>query len=183
MQFLLDFIPIVLFFIVFHFYDIYFATAAAMLASILQVAYMWFRYHKVDKVPLFTMLIVLVMGSATLLFHNEWFIKWKPTVLYWLMSAFIIVRAMLGKQPISSKLLDGTVTLREQYGYTVDKMIYLFLIAMGVLNIWVAYTFSTDTWVYFKLFGALALTLLFAIGVSCYIAKHADSIEMSNKNV
>ncbi|MBT4804209.1 MAG: septation protein A [Legionellales bacterium] len=181
MHFLFDFIPIALFFIFFKLYDIYVATAVAMLASTLQIAYMWYLTKKIDKTPCITLVTMLVLGGATLFFHNELFIKWKPTVIYWVISLFILGNRILTNTSSSHKLFKDKVLLDNRHWNTIDKFTAVFFAFMGFLNITIAYNYDTNTWVHFKLFGALGLMLLFCLAVSCYITKYAEEIESNEQ--
>src|SRR2546422_8306909 len=108
MKFLFDLFPVVLFFAAFKFFDIYVATGVAIAATFLQIGWLKWKRRKVDKMMWITLVIIVVFGGATLALHDETFIKWKPTVLYWLFGAAIavaqslfrrnLVRAMLGEQ-------------------------------------------------------------------------------------
>ena len=182
MQILFDFIPIGLFFVFFKIYDIYVATAVAMLSTIIQIAYMWFRNKKVEKAPIITLVIILVLGGATLFFHNELFIKWKPTVLYWALSIIFIGSILLDKGSLSQRMLSEQIAITEDKWAIVDKMVIIFFLLLGGLNIYIAYSYSTEVWVNFKLFGTLAITLLFCIAVSFYMAKYAQTIESQDEN-
>ena len=181
MQLLFDLFPIAIFFTAYAMFGIYIATASAMVASVFQIGYMWYRYRKVDKAPLVTVLTILLFGGATLFFHNDWFIKVKATVLYWILVLLVVRVKVLQRAPLSKQLLAEKVHLSQRHWLFIDNLSAIFFAGLGLLNIWVAYRFSTTIWVYFKLFGAVGLTLLFFLGVSLYITKHADTIEF-NKN-
>lgn len=177
MHFLLDFIPVVIFFVTYKLSDIYIATAAAMAASTMQILFMWFTQKKLEKTPCITLGALLVLGGATLLFHDESFIKWKPTVIYLVISGFVLGKRYWSRQSAAEQLMGDKVLLPASRWRMIDQITVVFFIAMAVLNWWVAFSFDTTTWVHFKLFGVLALTLLYCIGLSCYIAKHAEEIE------
>ena len=177
MHFLFDFIPVVTFFIVYKFSDIYMATAAAMCISTIQILFLWFTQKKLEKAPCITLGALLLFGGATLLFHDETFIKWKPTVIYLIISLFIIGKRYMSRQSAAEQLMGEKVLLPASRWRMVDQITLGFFMGMAALNWWVAFTFDTTTWVHFKLFGVLGLTLLYCIGLSCYIAKHAEEIE------
>lgn len=177
MKFLFDIFPVILFFAAFKFYGIYVATAVAIVATALQIGWVWFRHRKVDNMQWISLGLIVVFGGATLLLRDETFIKWKPTVLYWLFAAVLIVaeyglrknliRSMMEKQvtapdPVWQKLLLGWVG---------------FFAVMGILNIYVAYGFSTDIWVNFKLFGGIGLMILFVIAQALLLAPHIKEKE------
>jgi intracellular septation protein len=177
MHFLFDFIPVVAFFLVYKFSDIYMATAAAMAISAMQILFLWFTQKKLEKGPCITLVALLFLGGATLIFHDESFIKWKPTVIYAVISLFIVGKRYWSKQSAAEQLMGDKVLLAAAKWRVVDQVTLCFFLAMAVLNWWVAFTFDTTTWVHFKLFGVLALTLIYCIALSCYIAKHAEEIE------
>ena len=177
MSFIFDFFPILAFFIFYKLYNIYIATAVTMAISCAQLAYVWFKHKKLDKTLLFTLVTILILGSATLILHDELFIKWKPTVLYWSLATFIVVRYILGYGSSLQAFLQDKILLDTNVWKNIDIAVATFLTLLGVLNLTIAYNFDTNTWVYFKLFGSLGLTLLFSIILSFYIAKNAIEIE------
>lgn len=182
MNILFDFLPVALFFIVFKLYDIYAATAIAIVVAVLQNAYMYFRYKKIEKTPLITLAIMLVLGGATIFLHNEMFIKWKPTVVYWSFALVIIGMRIIKNSSLAKKMFSDKISLATEKWLVIDNSMLIFLSFLGSLNIFIAYSYDTNTWVNFKLFGALILTLVFCIAISCYMAKHSQSIN-SNENV
>ncbi|MDM8547630.1 septation protein A [Candidatus Venteria ishoeyi] len=205
MKFFLDFFPILLFFITFKFYPgwvpaeeslclanacipggaegaIYASTVVAILASIMQVAILWIRHHRVEKMPLITLALIVVLGGATLFFQNELFIKWKPTLVNWAFALVFFGSHYIGGKPLAKRMMESTITMdHEQTWLTLNKIWIGFFIFMGVLNLFVAYSFSTDTWVNFKLFGMMGLTLVFVIAQAVYLSKHMI-IEEENDN-
>ena len=104
--------------------------------------------------------LVVVLGGATVWFHSETFIKWKPSALYWAMGAGVLGQpAALRQEPAAGCCSANSCKCRHQVWQRLNLAWIAFFAAMGVLNLWVAYTFSTATWVNFKLFGALGLML------------------------
>ena len=177
MHCLFDFIPVLVFFVVYKLYDIYMATAAAMLVSTIQILMVWFTQRKIEKGPCMTLGALLLLGGATLLFHDEAFIKWKPTVVYLAISLIILVKHFWSKQYAVEQLMGDKVLLSSHRWAFIDQVTFVFFFAMAGLNWWVASTFDTTTWVHFKLFGVMALMLVYCVGLSCYIAKYAEEIE------
>jgi len=119
--------------------------------------------------------LVTLLGSATIYFHSENFIKWKPTVLYWVMGASLLVgQLVFGKNGIKS-LMGAQMTLPDSVWRTVNFSWVGFFTVMGVINLWVAYNFSTSTWVNFKLFGSMGLMLLFILAQAFFLNKHIKS--------
>lgn len=172
MKLLFDFFPILMFFICYKLFDIYTATAVAMGASLFQVVFYRIKTQKYEKMHLISLGLILVLGGATLFFHNPWFIKWKPTGLYWLASLVFMSSSFIGKKPIIQKMMDGNISLPRKIWYRLNSAWALFFMLMGGLNLYIAYYFSTNIWVNFKLFGGAGLTLLFIFMQAMYLAKH-----------
>ena len=171
MHFLADYFPLILFFVAFKLSGIYVATAVAIVASVIQIAY--FRWHKgrVATIHWLSLAIIVVFGGATLLLHDETFIKWKPTVLYWLFAATLLIgRVVFGRNLISALLKDLTlpdpVWARITWGWVA------FLVGMGALNLYVAANFTTDTWVNFKVWGGIGLFMLAAVCTVASVARY-----------
>lgn len=172
MKLLFDFLPIVLFFVAFKFGGIYVATGTAIAATLGQVGWTWARGRRVDPMLWVSLVIVIVFGGATLLLHDETFIKWKPTVLYWSFAlALAGTRLVTGRNLIRS-LLQSQLELPEAVWTRLNWSWAGYFAVMGVANIWVAMHFPTAVWVNFKLFGSLALTAVFAVVQSLMIARH-----------
>lgn len=172
MKMLFDFFPIILFFIAYKFFGIYVATAVAMGASLLQVIYFWLRYHRVEAMHIITLIIILSLGSATLLLHNSMFIKWKPTVIYWVFALMFLLTQFIGNKTLLQRMLGTKITLPNPIWTKLNVSWGVFFAVMGIANLYVVYHYSTNTWVDFKLFGTLGLTIVFIIIQSIYMAKH-----------
>jgi intracellular septation protein len=201
MKLLFDFLPILLFFIAFKYGEankewasafasehlgfmvsggvvgpgeapVLLATVVVIAATLLQVAYLFARGKKIDVMLWVSLALVTVLGGATIWFHSETFIKWKPSVLYWVMGlAFWVSQTFFGKnllQLLMGKQLELPAAVWQRLGWAWA----LFFISMGVLNLYVAYNFSTATWVNFKLFGGIGLMLLFTLGQGIYLSRH-----------
>ena len=174
MKFLFDVFPVVLFFIAFKIYDIYVATAVAIAATFLQLGWAWLRHRKVDNMLWVSLAVIVVFGGATLLLQDETFIKWKPTVLYWLFGAVLAVAALgFGKNLIRA-MMEAQVTLPEVvWGKLLASWVAFFAL-MGALNLIVAYNFSTDAWVNFKLFGGIGLMLAFIVLQALMLSRYIE---------
>jgi len=172
MKFFTDFFPVLLFFIVFKFFGIYPATAAAIIAATASVAYSYFAHKKVDGLQWVTLIIITILGGATLLLHNELFIKWKPTVIEWAFALAFLGSGYFGKQNLTQRILSEQVTLPKQLWHRLNLSWVWFFTIMGALNIYVLYHYNTNTWVNFKMFGLLGCTITFVIGQTFFIAKH-----------
>jgi intracellular septation protein len=171
MQFLVDYFPLVLFFAAFKLWDIYVATAVAIVASVAQIAYFRWRRGKVEVVHLLSLANIAVIGGATLLLHDETFIKWKPTVLYWLFAAILAVGRVGFRRNLIAALLKE-ITLPDPVWARVTWIWVAFLLAMGGLNLYVATHYSTAAWVNFKVWGAMVLFFLLAVGTVASVARY-----------
>lgn len=171
MKLFFDFFPILLFFIAFKIYGIYVATAIAMAASILQVSIFWLKHHRVEATHMITLAIIMVLGGATLLFHDIMFIKWKPTVIYWIFASLFLITRFVGNKTLIQRMMDGKVSLPEPMWHKLNLSWALFFLSMGFINLYVVYHYDTNTWVNFKLFGTLGLTVVFVVLQSMYMAK------------
>lgn len=201
MKLLLDFLPLILFFIVFkgaeghadaaaafsteHFgflvsggvvgpqeAPVLLATLVVMLATLAQAAILKLRGKKIDLMLWISLVLVVVLGGATVWFHNETFIKWKPTGLHWAMALTLwISQAAFGKNLIQA-MLGNELQLPELIWLRLNRAWVLFFAAMGVINLYVAYNFSTSAWANFKVFGATGLIVLFTLGQGLYLGKY-----------
>lgn len=174
MKFLFEFLPIVLFFIAFKIKGIYYATAIAIIVSICQILFAWARKRPIEPMMWISLVILLLFGGSTLLLHNEWFIKWKPTILYWIFSLIILISQFGFKKNIIQKLLSKQIQMPDKIWKRLNLGWGLFFCILGAVNLFVAYHFSTDIWVNFKLFGILGLILIFGIIQSIFIAPFLD---------
>ena len=172
MKLLFDFFPIILFFVAYKFGGIYVATGVAIAATFAQIGWVWFKHRKVDAMLWVSLVVVVVFGGATLLLHDETFIKWKPTVLYWLFALALAGGQLIYRKNLIRSLLGNQMELPTVAWNRLNWSWTVYFAVMGLLNIWVAYHFSTAAWVNFKLFGSLALTLVFAIIQSLMIARY-----------
>ena len=169
MKFFFDFLPVILFFVTFKLYGIYIATTTAIAASIIQVIYLYLSNKKVGKAPIITMLLLVVMGGATIYFQDEIFIKWKPSVLNWLLAMTFLLSFWLGKGNMCKRLMGGKINLPDNVWCKLNWAWVFFFIISGLLNIFVAYNYSLNFWVNFKLFGLIGMTLLFVIAQVFYL--------------
>jgi intracellular septation protein len=179
MKLLFDFLPIVAFFIAYKFFGIYIATAVAIAISLLQVIGYWIKYRQLSSLQLISLGTIVVFGGATLLLHDEIIIKWKPSVLYWILSLVFLGSQYLGKKTFVQHLMESNITLSKTEWVNINMSWVIFFALMGFINLYVAYHFSTDTWVNFKLFGLLGLTTIFILGQAIYLAAHIKQIEKS----
>lgn len=171
MKQLIDFIPLIIFFALYKMFDIYTATGALIVATLLQIAVTWIIYKKVEKMQLITALLVTVFGGMTLFFQDDNFIKWKVTIVYALFAIGLIVSQLLGK-PLIKGMLGKEMTLPDTVWRNINNAWVLFFFLLSIINIYVAYQMPLDFWVNFKVFGLLALTLAYTLVTGVYIYKH-----------
>jgi intracellular septation protein len=174
MKFLFDLFPVLLFFVAFKLADIYVATGVAIAATFLQVGWLKLRRKRVDPMLWASLGIIAVFGGATLALQDETFIKWKPTVLYWLLGAVLAGAALAFRRNLIRSMLSEQVQLPDPVWARLNWSWVGFFAFMGALNLYVAYNYSTDLWVNFKLFGGMGLMLLFVVVQALFLAKHVE---------
>ncbi len=202
MKFLFDLFPVILFFIVFKWGEghaaaaqsfvqqylsglisgnsvialdqapIILATAVAIVATLCQIGYLLIRRRKVDGMLWMSLGIITIFGGATIYFHSDMFIKWKPTVLYWCFTAGLLIAQLVMKKNIIRNMLGQQMVLPEPVWLRLNMAWAAFFAFMGVLNLLVAFNFPTSTWVNFKLFGGTGLMLLFVVGQTAFLSKY-----------
>ena len=182
MKFLFDFFPILLFFVAYKVYGIYAATIVAIVASVMQVGYIWFTQRRVENMHLITLAMVVVFGGATLLLQDELFIKWKPTVVNWLFALVLLGSQFYGEKTIIERLMGATVTLPNPLWTRLNLSWTGFFVFLGVINLYVVYNYDTDTWVNFKLFGMMGLTLAFVLVQGVFLMKYMDQAPPNSKD-
>lgn len=155
---------------------IYLATLVAIVASFGQIAWVKLRGHTVETMMWVSLGIIVLFGGATLWLHDESFIKWKPTVLYWVFAGAIFGAAAFGRNIIRN-LMSTQMELPDVAWRRLNASWGAFFAFMGVANLLVAFNFSTDAWVDFKLFGSLGLMLLFVVGQSVMLTRYLDKEE------
>jgi intracellular septation protein len=174
MKFLFDLFPVILFFVAFKLADLYVATGVAIAATFAQVGWLKLRGRKVDKMLWASLVIIVIFGGATLALHDETFIKWKPTVLYWLFAVVLAGGELVFGRNLIRAVLGEQLQLPDHAWRTLNRLWAGFFAFMGALNLLVAYSFSTDAWVNFKLFGGIGLMLLFVLAQGMFLAKYVE---------
>lgn len=179
MKLLFDFFPILLFFVAYKLYGIYVATATAIVATFVLVALFWLRFRRVEKMHIITLAIIAIFGGATLALHDPVFIKWKPTIAYWLFATVFLGSQFLGGKSIIERMMGHAIQTTRTVWTRLNLAWVLFFVAMGFANLYVAYNYAEDTWVNFKLFGLMGLTLVFVLGqgvvLARYVQEHPDT--------
>ena len=148
------------------------ATVVMIVVSVAQIGYLLSRGKKVDPMLWVSLLIIGVFGGATIYFHNENFIKWKPTVLYWCFAAALLGGQIFMQKNLIRSMMEKQVKLPDVIWQRLNLAWCTFFLAMGVLNLYVAFNFPTATWVNFKLFGGMGLMFAFIIAQSLFLSKY-----------
>ncbi|MBE0471076.1 MAG: septation protein A [Methyloprofundus sp.] len=169
---LFDFFPIVLFFIAYKNYDLYVATAVVIAATVVQVAYSWFKLRKVETMQWATLGLMIVMGGATLYLQDEQFIKWKLTIIEWLFGGVLLGSQFIGKKTIMEKMMGANLELPKKIWSVLNTVWGLFFIGVGAVNIYVMFNYDTETWVDFKTFGVPALMGVFILLQLVFLYKY-----------
>jgi len=157
-----------------------FATATAIIATMAQILWVKLKHGKVDTMLWVSFAIILVFGGATLLLHDEAFIKIKPTALYWLFALVLLFSNILFKKNLIRSLMEEKMKLPERIWWQLNLAWSGFFIFLGIINLYVAWNFSTDTWVNFKLFGASGIMIIFIILQAAMVAKHIEAEPKEN---
>ena len=176
MKFMFDFFPVLLFFIAYKAYDIYTATAVLIIACLVQTAGHWAIHRRFEKSHLITLVLVSLFGGATLLLQDEMFIKWKPSVINWLFGIAFIGSQFIGEKSLIQRILGAQLDLPQVIWRNLNGAWAIFFITLGFVNLYVVYNFDTDTWVDFKMFGLMGLTLAFMLLQGLYLARHIKEI-------
>jgi intracellular septation protein len=172
MKLLFDFFPLIVFFIAFEAAGIFVATATAIVAAVAQIGWVLARGRKVEPMQWVTFVIIVVFGGATLLLRDEMFIKWKPTVLYWISSVAFFGGLAFRTNFVKTVLSDAQIVLPERAWTQLALAWGTFFLIMGALNLWVAYNFPTDTWVKVKVFGGIGVMLAFIVAQALWLSRH-----------
>ena len=172
MQLLFDFLPVIAFFAGYKLSgnNIFVATTVLIVAVIVQTAVQWLRHRKVSQMALISGALVLVFGGLTLAIHDKLFIQWKVTIVNWLFAAAFLASHFFGDRPITQRIMGENVQLERPQWLRLSWAWIVYFVAMGALNLYVAYNFPEHIWVNFKLYGTIGLTLLFALGQGFWLA-------------
>lgn len=176
MKFLSDLLPIIAFFTVYKLVGgpqgVFAATATAIGVAAALTAYGWLRYRRLERQQLIMLGVLVLLGGLTLALHDERFIKWKPTVVSWLMAGGFLASQFIGRRPLIERMLAGNLAVPAAIWRRLNLAWVGFFVLLGGLNLFVAYHYSTDTWVNFKLFGTLGLSLAFAALQAVYLMRY-----------
>ena len=182
MQLLVDFLPIVLFFLAYVLSDDFFiALIVIMIAAPLAMGVQWLLTRKFNRISAASTALIVILGGGALLLDNKMIFLWKPTVFYWVAAIAFLTSQFVGERPIirrimeaASKDADAPFELAPRQWTTLNLAWVIFFVIGGALNIYVAYNYPEATWVKFKLFGLLSLTLIFVVAQSVWLARYMD---------
>jgi intracellular septation protein len=172
MKVFFDLFPVILFFIGFKLYDIFIATAVAIGATIALIIFSKLRHGKVERMLLINGAIISILGGITLLLHDKTYIMWKPTVLYWLLAAALLISNLFFKKNLIEQMMGKMLNPPAHIWNKLNLLWIVFLIALGFLNLYVAFNFSENAWVNFKLFGVTSMMFVFMIAQTLILKNH-----------
>jgi intracellular septation protein len=172
MKFFFDLLPVILFFVGYKLYGIFAATAIAIAVTLAMIVYAKIRHGKIEKMLLINGAIISVLGGITLLLHDQTYIMWKPSVLYWLMAAILLVSNLFFKKNFMQQMMGKMINAPKPIWDKVNWIWVGFLVALGFLNLYVAFNYSLDTWVNFKLFGVTGMMFVFVIAQTIALRKY-----------
>jgi len=181
MKFLTDLLPVLVFFVAFKLGGIFVATAAAMAVAVLQAGWIWLRRGRLEPMQLAVVGLIVALGALTLIFNDPAFFFWKPTLVNWAFALVLLGGELFGHKGVLERLLASQLTLPRPAWKRLTYSWIAFFVGMGALNLFVAYRFDLDTWVNFKLYGVLGLTLLFALLQGVYFSRYLEIEPDSDK--
>jgi intracellular septation protein len=170
MQLLIEFLPILSFFVAYKFAGVYVATGVMLGMLLIVVAFQWFKHRKVGPMLLVSAGIGLVFGGLTIWLHDQTFVQLKPTAVYWLLALALISGRLFSDKPIIQRLMDSALPLPEEAWRTLNTVWAIAFIAIGAVNLYVMYHYDLDTWVNFKAYGLTGLMVVFALGQGIWLA-------------
>ncbi len=204
MKLLFDVFPVILFFVFFKFGNshpetaeailatfhivlgdsikpaIFLATLVSIFATTFQIIWTKLRHGKVDTMLWVSFSVIVLFGGATLIFHNDTFIRWKPTVLYWLFAATLFASNLIFKKNLIRSTLSSKMALPVRVWNLLNLSWGLFFTALGFINLYVAYNYSIESWVNFKLFGFTGLMVIFVVAQSAWLSKYMNEDKENN---
>ncbi len=179
MKLLIDFFPLLVFFVAFKLFDIYVATAAAIVATIIQISVFWLKYRRFETVHLITLVIISIFGGLTIFLQDDVFIKWKPTIVNWTFFA-VIMTMQFTKKSALEYVIGNQISLPTKVWRNLNLAWALFFLLLGSLNVYVAFFHNlaadpqtrTEFWVNFRVFWLFGLTVVFSIGQFFYLYRY-----------
>ena len=182
MKFLFDFFPLVAFLIAFYIPEdreqgVYLGVQVMIVATLIQIIAYWLFTRKFEKMHVITLILTVVLGGATLLLKDVRFFKWKPTAVNWIFALVFIGSQFIGKKPIIRRMMDHAISVPDEIWTKLNLAWAGFFIFAGTINLYVAYNFSTEFWVNFKVYGLLGLTFIFAIAQALYMSRFIKELK------
>jgi intracellular septation protein len=177
MQLLLEYIPIIAFILAYFYRDIFFATIVLMAVMPVILLVQWLMTKKLNRIYAASTALILVLGAFTVAFRNPTFLYWKPTVLNWAIALVFLGSQWVGEKTIVHRMLGSAAELSDAQWIRLNQIWVVFFIFVGTVNLYVAYSFSEEFWVKFKLFGMLGITLVFVIIQSIWLTITAQKNE------
>lgn len=185
MHAIFEYIPLIVFFIFYKFADIYWATGSLIVTSAIQIGYYLLKKEPIPKRNLIFFGLILIFGGLTIFFHDDAFLKWKVTIINALFAVVLIVSQVVFKKNLIKEMLSEGLSLPDNIWTKLNLAWALFFLLCSLLNIYIAYNFSLETWVNFKVFGLMAMTFVFAIGsilaLYKYLPKEEENSDVSAK--
>lgn len=213
MRFLIDFFPVLLFFIAYKLWGIYVATGVAIAASLAQVGWAWLHHGRAETMHLVTLGLLVVFGGMTIALHDPIFVMWKPTMVNWLFAVAFLASGRLTGKPLIERMMSHAIDVPAPIWRRLNLLWLAFFFLSGLANLYVVYFYSgfyeaqqalivatgqatvdlakcaegftgdllaqcldaqarEETWVNFKLFGMMGLTIAFVIAQAFYLARH-----------
>lgn len=183
MQLIADFLPLLFFLGAYLYGDLYLAVKVLMVAMPMGLALKTYATRKLDKVYLGSTIFLLVMGTATILLRNPSFLYWKPTAFYWVLAIVFLGSQWVGNKTIAERMFSKVGELPAEKWRALNLAWSIFFAIAGVLNIYVAYSYSEAFWVNFKVFGLTAITFLFAIAQAIWMARTMRDPDTANEHI
>jgi intracellular septation protein len=182
MKLVFDLFPLILFFAAYRAFDIFVATGVAIVAVVVQVAWLKVRNHRIETMHIVNLVVIVVFGGATILTENEVFIRWKPTILYWCFTLILLVSQFVFRKPAIRYVMGSQLELPAHVWNRMNLSFALFTLIMGLLNLYVAFIYGSDLapdvqrdhWVNFKVFGTMILTFIFVLGLMLALSRHIN---------
>jgi len=189
MKFLFDFFPLIAFYGAYQIHKsnygdgdaIFVATGAIIIATIIQVAYNWFKHKKIEKMHIITVVLVTFFGGLTILLHDADFIKWKVTVINWIFGVLLLGSQFIGQKTIIERMLSASITIPANIWTRLNASWALFFIGIGFLNIYIFKNYDEETWVGFKVYGMLGLTFAFVVLQGFYLSRHISEDDLATE--
>lgn len=174
MQLFYEILPVFLFFLAFKFYGIYIATIVGVVATFIQAAINRILFKVWDKKQVITFIVFALFGGLTLYFHDPIFVKWKPTIIFWIFGVIILISQVISKRPLMQRFMEHALkeektVIPAQAWRKINLIWAVFFLGLGALNLYIAYHYSSDTWVNFKFYGITAALLLMSIVQAFYL--------------